>query len=669
VTRKPHPTRPSGGRGGREPGCRITLDLSHPGPPISPLLFGHNLEHTRQSMWKGLAAELLANRKFAGEGLATDREGNPYPKNTPGPDGVAAHWFAIGGRAARFALDAAHPFAAGHSQRVTAASGRTGGIGQRGIPLRGGARYAVRLHLRADRKVRVTARVAGPPGRKACAEESLTLRPGGWREWAFSFKAPRADSTARLEITFEGPAALWLGAASLLPADHFHGMRRDVIELLKEISAPVLRWPGGNFTRDYRWREGLLPVDRRPPILSRYYHTLALSGNWDFHEVGIDEFVALCGEIGAEPAITINLDAAAAPPEDAAAWVEYCNGSPATKWGKVRAARGHRKPYGVKWWFVGNEIYGSWMGPAHSDAATYARRIGDYARAMKKADPSIALIASGTFWDGAGPWDETVLAHGGAHFDLLSEHHYAGEGTAHARRADPEDFARLSREPAGRVLDFLRVARERADRLAPPGRRIGLTFDEWNVWHDWFGSPFDHEWHVGPADAAHVASMLNMLCREAAALDLRMACFFEPVNEGCIAVDGRRARLTAAGQVFALYRPHQGGRLVPLEGPAPDSSIDACASLSRDRRRLHVTLVNRDAAGPQNVEIALAGAAARGKAAARLLAARDLRPDVPLAARSARVAVEKGTVLRLTVPRWGIALVTVPLGGAPAARR
>ena len=91
-------------------------------------------------------------------------------------------------------------------------------------------------------------------------------QPGDWQEWNFRFSAPQTDAESRLEVLFSGPGTYWIGAASLLPADHFHGMRRDVIERLKEISVPLLRWPGGNFTRNYRWKEGLLPTDKRPPL-------------------------------------------------------------------------------------------------------------------------------------------------------------------------------------------------------------------------------------------------------------------------------------------------------------------------------------------------------------------------------------------------------------------
>jgi len=636
-------------------GDTIIVDVKHPGEIISPLLFGHNLEHTRHSVWQGLSAQLLANRKFAGPVSADGPDARQVVRGEPGADGVVAHWDGIGPATAAFAVDTTTVFAGRQSQRITIAGHGRGGLGQRGIPLQQGKEYELRLWVKTEREIGIVARIVDDSGRQIHAERTMKLVPGPWQNPTCTFKAAITDPSARLEILYEGPGSLWLGASSLLPADHVRGLRRDVVALLKEMSVPLLRWPGGNFTRDYRWQDGLLPVDQRAPIATTWHETQPFADNLDAHEIGTDDFLALCRELGAEPAITVNLDPRITSPGDAAAWVEYCNGPAGSKWGKVRAARGHPESYRVKYWTLGNEVWGGWMGPVHCDAQTYARRIMTYSTAMKQVDPSIVLIASGL----RGEWDTELLAHAAGQFDLISEHDYAPEGNAHVARPAPAELARLAKVPAGSVLPMLRSVRQAADRL-PQGRRIEIAFDEWNVWHNWFTRPFDNTWHVGPIDGIFAATMANLLCREAGPLKLTVAAFFEPVNEGAIDVQPASARFTTVGQVFSLYRAHQGHRLLPARTSGDPAAVDVCASLGREGRSTVVTVVNHDPSGPRQVNINLEGVPEIVGATVRLLSASDLQSNLPFADRTEHPVIDRGAVV-LQLPRFGIALVRLEL--------
>ena len=293
-------------------------------------------------------------------------------RGEPGAAGVVAHWYGINPASAEFAVDTTTVFAGRQSQRINIPGHGRGGLGQQGIPLQQGKNYELGLWIKTERELGIIARLVDDSGRQVYAEEAISLAPGPWQNRTCTLKAPRTDPSARLEILFDGPGSLWLGAASLLPGDHLRGLRRDVVALLKEMSVPLLRWPGGNFTRDYRWQDGLLPVDLRPPIAITWHETQPFADNLDAHEIGTDDFLALCRELGAEPAITLNLDPQMTPPADAAAWVQYCNGPADSEWGKVRAARGHPEPYRVRYWSLGNEVWGGWMGGVHCDPKTYA---------------------------------------------------------------------------------------------------------------------------------------------------------------------------------------------------------------------------------------------------------------------------------------------------------
>ena len=571
------------------------INISKTAGEISPLWFGHNLEHTRSCLWRGLSAELIRNRKFTG---------------LPDRNGVAQHWYRIGPRECWHLLEepsskcwhlmgepssaseiagnayTSHFDYAIHVNEATIQrqkvqclrDGVPCGIGQKGIFLTGGNQYEGQLALQSDRAL--TVQVRGQGLDREYFETTLKIRPGEWREFYLTFTAPVTDKNARIEITFSQIGTLYLGAISLLPSGHFHRMRRDVIDLLKEISIPILRWPGGNFAGDYRWKDGLLPVDCRAPLRSYVYHTLPHTGGCDNHEVGTDEFIALCRELGAEPYITTNIGLEG--PEEAAAWVEYCNGSPDTTWGKLRAQRGHPKPYNVKYWSLGNEMgYGHMSGP--NTPTEYREKAIACAKAMKKIDPTIVLTSSGAWWQ--EEWYSCVLAHIERHLDHVSYHTYTPLMTTYEGEEGEEEFRRITKA-SDDVLEDLKKVRVQLDTYASSGNSMGLSFDEWNVWYAWYRVP-------GVAEGIYTASMLNMLCREARQVGIAIGTYFEPVNEGAIVVDSTSCRLTPAGQVFCLYRAHHGNQLIQVEVPIDDSDLDLIASVDRSKKEVAITLVNR----------------------------------------------------------------------------
>jgi alpha-N-arabinofuranosidase len=634
----------------------VILDVSRAGPVISPLLFGANLEYTRYAMWKGLGAQLLANRSFAAKGAEGSDSAKAGRKGTA--QGLAAHWYGIGKPPVSFALDTAEVYTGRQSQRIRVpAKGASGGIGQRDIAIQAGTEYEVRVELKADSAVTVAAGLCDGSGQTEYGRQSLRLEKGDWQTWRFNWRAPQTDLQARLEVVFEGPASLWVGAVSLVPSDNFHGMRRDVVARLKEIGVPLLRWPGGSFTRDYRWKEGLAPPDKRPPIHCPF---LPFSDQYDFHEVGTDEYIALCRELGSQPCITVTMGIPEGARE-AADWVEYCNGSAETPWGKVRAQRGRQEPYGVKYWCIGNEIWGEWMGPAHSSADAYARNLRQFATAMRKADPRLVLIASGT--DGVtlgNDWDKKIVAEAGDCFDWISLHHYSPITKALTGPEGALEFTRQACQPRDGLLPWLREMRRAIDQSSPPGKRIPIAFDEWNLWHNWFTRHDETQWHIGPIDAAFAAAQLQMFCEEAESLGMASAAMFQPVNEGLIQVKPFSADLTAMGQVFAIFRAHQGGRLLKTDPSRDARAVDACASLSADGKRVILTLLNRAPDEQRPITVSLKqGQAAR--AVATILSVKELQSDAVMSRRIEDVAVDGQGRMSLRLPRFGITLVDITL--------
>ncbi len=624
---------------------RIDIDAKQTGSVISPMLFGCNLEVTRRGVWRGLGAEMVANRKFAAVS-------NNLPKRWyPLPDAGGA------------TTDAKVVFVGKGSVRV--GGDKPGGLGQQqeALAFQKDMRYSFRWWLKSEAEQSVSMRIADEKGDLTIVQVEKTLKPGDWQLWSGEFVAPETVENARLEIGSKNSGVFWVGAASVQRSNSFHGMRRDVIELLKQIKPGALRFPGGCYAEEYRWQDGLLPVDQRPPLV------MADSGilwpdtdDCDTQELGIDEFIALCRELGCDPALTMRLSGTQA--DDGAAWVEYCNGSPETKWGKVRAERGHREPYGVKTWFLGNELYLGKMGnPLDCARATKA-----FAEAMKKADPEARLVGC----TDTVAWNKPLFEQAGALLSYASLHEYDGQGG---------DVHGMAMAPTMSLWPKLKnsIAQRQVQRQIP------VILDEWST--GW-GKPGT----VGTG--LNTAGVLNLLCREAATLGIEQAYYFQPVNEGGIRVGPLTARLDTGGKVFAAFKCHQANRLLKLPPAPAEADLDVAATLSADGRQIHVTIINRSVSDDRSLELKVTNMAQPFGASARFLIAKDLtqptyssfscRPDGNCATlvasdvtpqhtifleRDEQPTVDDGGRLELKMPRASVAvleLFTLKTGNTPA---
>ena len=254
-----------------------------------------------------------------------------------------------------------------HALRVDVGGGivERHGVYQPRVPVRAGLAYQGYLWLKTtgyDGRI-VVALEEDVPGGQTYAEAEIQGVAGDWKQYAFTLRPERTDSHARLVILFEGKGRLWVDQVSLLPGDAVGGVRADVEARVAALRPAFLRWPGGNVAQDYHWTWGVGPRDQRP-----VWANLSWKNEPEPGDIGTDEFIAFCRRVGAEPSITVNVEGRGATVEEAAAWVEYCNGPATSKYGAMRAANGHAEPYGVKYWEIGNEIWGDWV-RGHSDAA------------------------------------------------------------------------------------------------------------------------------------------------------------------------------------------------------------------------------------------------------------------------------------------------------------
>lgn len=580
--------------------ARIVCDASTPLGAVNPFIYGHFIEHLRECIYNGMWAEMLQNRKFAGHDQPT-AEGY----------GIAVPWVAVNrAPGVRFSHDNTIHYNGLQSQRVEIlhADGELHGIAQQDIAVQRGRRYDVRLVLSQ-------ARLNGPVHVRlgqvdqVYVEETLPAVSPEWRTYSFSFEAPRNDDAAEFSIVFGGPGTLWLGAASLMPADNIRGWRRDVVELIQALRPPIVRYPGGNFVSGYHWQDGIGDRDSRP---IRYDFAWQV---WEPNDVGIDEFMQLCGLIGCEPYISVNAGNGTAA--EAAAWVEYCNGAPNTLYGAMRAANGHPEPYGIRYWGIGNEMYGNWQ-IGHCDPETFGRRHVAFATAMRAVDPEIILLAVGDMPDRPGHWLETITELAGTYTDLMTVHHYTGvpSGLTEAEKAQ------LVVTAPDHIAALLRETRRILDERGPAGHWIGISFDEWNVAYRDVGPRQNYALR----DALYAAGMFNHFQQQCASVT--MANIAQLVNLlGVIETSPTSAYGTPIYHVFKLYRDHCGDQALAtaVEGPSYDmptmENIPAMrnvpylhASATRDTisGKIALAVVNRHPEQDIPAEIHIHGATAQG---------------------------------------------------------
>ena len=449
----------------------ITIDTRKVENRISPLLYGQFLEFMYEGVKGGLHAELIRNRSFEEPAnvLGLSRNWDRYPDDRNDDYALSFSWDDESAYPQKRAIKIDGETKE-HSLRVLAGEGviQRHGVYQARVPVRAGVKYHGYVWLKtADYDGRVTVALESDVnlGQVHAAADILQISKGDWRKYEFTLQPTRSDPLARFAILFPGKGTVWIDQVSLMPGDVAPGgVRRDVADKIRLLKPAFIRWPGGNVAQDYRWLWGVGPRDQRVT-----WSNLSWKNEPEPGDFGTDEFVAFARAVGAEPSITVNVEGRGATVEEAAAWVEYCNGPATSKYGAMRAANGHAAPFNVKYWEVGNEVWGNWV-RGHSDAETYARNYNRYAKAMRAVDRSIKLIAVG---DNDMKWNRTVLRAAGASIDYLAIHHYYG------RREAANDPLNLMARP----LFFERFYREVAQLLRELtlDGRVKLAINEWGL--------------------------------------------------------------------------------------------------------------------------------------------------------------------------------------------
>ncbi len=388
------------------------------------------------------------------------------------------------------------------------------------------------------------------------------------------------------------------------PTSDEEGFREDVLKLVNSIKVPMVRYPGGNFVSGYRWEDGVGPKSERKSRIDLAWRTI------DPNTIGVNEFASWAKKANTDIMMAVNLGTRGM--QEALDLLEYCNIPSGSYYSDLRAKHGHKEPYGIKTWCLGNEMDGPWQ-TGHKTPAEYSRLAAEVGRAMKTLDHDIELVACGssnskmpTFPE----WEKTVLSEAYDVVDYISMHQYYGktaDGTP-AFLANSVDMDRFISSVVS-TMDYVKAAKRSKKTMM-------ISFDEWNVWYH--NKQVDNEimennpWSIAPPllediynaeDALLVGSMLITLLRHADRV--KIACLAQLVNviAPIMVTEGKAWRQT-------IYYPYQAvsvlARGCKVLYPILQSSkystpsyegvdtVEAIALYNEEESRVIVFAVNKD---------------------------------------------------------------------------
>jgi alpha-N-arabinofuranosidase len=377
------------------------------------------------------------------------------------------------------------------------------------------------------------------------------------------------------------------------PLSDSDGYRKDVLQGAKDMGVSILRYPGGNFASGYNWKDGIGPRDQRPVRPEMAWNDI------ETNRFGTDEFLKYCERLGAEPYICVNLGLGSI--DDARQWVEYTNESRHTYWADQRRKNGRDAPYKVTYWGLGNEIDGPWQ-LGHKNAEDYSKFALEAAKAMRGADRTIKLVASGSSNYGADwvLWNRTVLNTLRDQVDYIALHTYIGN-----QQNDVERFLGQSQLTIERYINTTAALIREAQGGRPNARPIYIAYDEWNVWYRaqndkkleevynfedalamgmFFNTFFRH------ADVIKMANLAQMVNVIAPMMTNKQGMFLQPTYFPIAEYSKQRGNVALTPYVSSPTYTLGGGR--GPQGP-PIDYLDVSSTYNARDRAVYVNVLNR----------------------------------------------------------------------------
>lgn len=540
----------------------VSTDLSAV-KDISPYIYGQFIEHIPGCIYNGIWAEMIIDRKFY---LPFGDMASPWTVNDSALAQTTADKTLSGDYAATLKQGGKL------SQKVETDSAAYVGY--------------VNAFSSAAATLRVTA--------KTKSEQKSTefqVTSSDFAKYDFSFDLS-ADKNAT--ITFECVSGeLTMDSLSLMPADNIEGMRKDTLDLLKDMGGTIYRWPGGNFVSGYDWTDGIGDRDTRPNKRNLHYagHPSTFSSSQEMqmsdrvkiiqqgfysiiepNDMGTDEFIAMCRYIDAEPYIVVNTGLGES--DAAADWVEYCNGDVTTEYGAKRAQNGNVQPFGIVYWGVGNEMNGSHQLGYIASQNQYILKHDKFVSAMKQVDEGIKVFAVG---DNYSDYTKNMMTQCVNKFDYVQEHFYA--------LRDEEDLSKHVRNMYDGAYGGLSARIQKHRDLASVNRFGALmSLDE-----------YAYSEVIAPSrlkDALGIGVALNLMIDNCDVVG--MACYSSTVNamQGCVTTTNTQAMYQGSGLVLKAYRKYMQSKQTTCVLKTDIDDVYVCATVSADGKTLSVAVVN-----------------------------------------------------------------------------
>jgi alpha-N-arabinofuranosidase len=460
---------------------------------------------------------------------------------------------------------------------------------------------------------------------------------------------------------------MWVGRNSPIP--NMDGFRKAAVDALKELGVPVLRWPGGCFADDYHWRDGVGPAEKRPKGVNTNW-----GGYVEDNSFGTHEFIQFCRLIGAEPYFAANVGSGT--PREMRDWMEYCNYPSGSTLAEERAANGSPEPFRVRYWGVGNELWGCGGNFRPEQAAIEFRHFATFARNFSTRPYLVGCGPNGNDARWTRGFLETLA--GGRLPDGFSMHYYSGGDLPPLQFTPDAMYKQFNSFP--RVEQAIVQQRTLLDGY-DPGRRMGLFLDEWGVWDRMRADDEKRNgrlWQQATIRSAVAAGLgLNVFNRQADKLDMCNIAQMVNVLQSVLLTDGPEGKncvRTANYYAFLLFKPHRAKTAVHVEydgaalpapgargGQQPEPPPDLSLSGSRQGSEMILTLVNPRHDVDMEVDCALRGATAR-QGSAQILHDSDINAynsfDHPdrLIVKPHAVAVE-GNRVRITLPSLSVSTI------------
>jgi alpha-N-arabinofuranosidase len=420
------------------------------------------------------------------------------------------------------------------------------------------------------------------------------------------------------------------------------GFRKDVLNEIRQLGVPIIRYPGGNFVSGYNWLDGVGPKKDRPRTLDKAWDTI------ESNQFGTNEFLAWCKTVGTEPLMGLNLGTGST--EDAAALVEYCNVEKGTRWSDLRRQHGIADPHKVQHWCLGNEMDGPWQ-IGHMSATEYGLKAADAARQMRYVDSSLKLIACGS----SGPlmptyleWDREVLEQCYQYVDGLSLHRYFGNNERDTG-GDSSKYLAMNLSMERQIAETIAVCDlVRGHKRSP--KKLWLSFDEWNVWYRTnTGDAVDGHRQEAPhlleeiynlEDALLVGGLINSLLRNADRV--KLACLAQLINViAPIMTDANGILRQTIYYPYCWALQFARGAVLNLlvesstyevAGSDQVGHVDVAGSLDRNDGKLSLFMLNRDVSKSHDVEVVWEDVAPARVISASVLTGDDLKASNSFAA-------------------------------------